>query len=361
MVSRTRSLVITVLVALFSAYCLDSAALAQQGAAGLIVYSQSSSSGGEQLRLIHPDGAGDQPLDTGLVDAEFPTWSRDGQSLAAMGALKDEGDQTQFNVFVFDPQGNNLEQVTDLNVSGFTFNTLFKAFSPDGQRLAVSALGEATKDDPNQGTVTTPAAVVLVARLDQPNQPVVLGAASDTGGAPLGLGIDWSPNSDQIVVPSVTLEDSSGYSLPVTALFTVPPEANALANGGGHQVTFPQRTLDQQVDDVMPAFSPDGKRVAFVRRQYLILEDRFTCSIRVANLDGSQEQQVMSFGLGDVVNRVSWSGDGTALVFDWGPWNSRTGMSNENKTGLWTIRVDGSELNQLKAPPAISPSWSWSK
>ena len=49
------------------------------------------------------------------------------------------------------------------------------------------------------------------------------------------------------------------------------------------------------------------------------------------------------------------------MVFDWGPWNSRTGMSNENKTGLWTIGVDGSELNQLKEAPAISPSWNWAK
>src|SRR5690349_1493801 len=115
MVSRTRALVITALVVLFAACCLGSTAHAQQSTAGLIVYSQTSSSGPEQLRVIHPDGTGDQPLDPGLVDAEYPTWSRDGQWLAAMGTLKDEGDQSQFNVFVFDPQGENLEQVTDLN------------------------------------------------------------------------------------------------------------------------------------------------------------------------------------------------------------------------------------------------------
>src|SRR5437899_3126503 len=154
MVTQTRSLVITLLVALFSGCCLHSAALAQQGSAGLIVYSQPSSSGAEEIRLIHPDGTGDRAISTDLVDAEFPAWSRDGQWLAAMGTLKDEGDQTQFNVFVFDAQGKNLQQVTDLTVSGFTFNRLFKAFSPDGQRLAVSALGEATKNDPNQGTAT---------------------------------------------------------------------------------------------------------------------------------------------------------------------------------------------------------------
>lgn len=350
------AMAIIFVVALLSTCCAPSIAYAQQGPAGTIVYSMPLESGLQQVRLIRPDGTDDRAIRTDLSTVLFPTWSRDGKWIAATGA---RSDQDRLNVFVFDAAGGSLRPVTDLNIPGAALFPLFKAFSPNGQRLAVAAVGQASRQDPVRGNITTNVATLLVVSRDRPGEPTVVGGVADVGGTLQGVGVDWSPTADQLIVPAPALDESSGLPLPVTALFTVPPEENAFGQGLAHQVTSPQRALDRSADDAMPAFSPDGQRIAFVRRE--VRGQRFTASIRVVDADGGNEQQVIGLPQGDVVNSVSWSGDGKSLVFDWGRAVSNTVLSDPATTGLWTIGVDGSNLTQLKAPPALGPSWSWAR
>jgi hypothetical protein len=359
MARRWLAVTIAILIALLAGVGASTPLRAQQTAAGMIAYTKPLASGAQQLKLVKPDGTGDRPLHVDLDSTVFPAWSRDGQWLAVMGLPLDSNDSTPWNVFVFRPTGEDLLQVTTLNASGQTLLPLFKAFAPDGRRLAVSAVGQAQQQDPNRGEVTTNVATLLVDDREHPGQQTTIGGVTDVGGSLQGVGVDWSPTEDLLIVPAATLEDSSGLPLPVTALFAVPPVANAFSQGLARPVTSPQRALDRTADDAMPAFSPDGQRVAFVRRE--TRGQRFTASIRVVNLDGSGEQEVVGLPQGDVVNKVSWSGDGKSLVFDWGRPQQNVVFSDPGTTGLWTIGVDGSNLTQLRDPPALYPAWSWAK
>ena len=103
-----------------------------------IVYNRFNAVGGVDARLVNPDGSGDQRIGVNLIIAEAPAWSRDGRLIAVRGVRTDAGDQAYPNVFVFRATGAQLQQVTDFVVTQSTFfDPLFKAFSPDGQRLAV--------------------------------------------------------------------------------------------------------------------------------------------------------------------------------------------------------------------------------
>ncbi len=110
--------------------------------AGPIAYNLPNLFGAEavDVHLINPDGTGDrrvspQILLNGVPAGEAaslarPVWSRDGQLIAANGVIG--GAATKILV-VFDP-------VTEQGISFTTWPTtlfeLFKAFSPDGQRVA---------------------------------------------------------------------------------------------------------------------------------------------------------------------------------------------------------------------------------
>ena len=135
-----------------------------------------------------------------------------------------------------------------------------------------------------------------------------------------GFGVDWSPVADVLIVPAPasTLDPFSGLPVPVTALYAVPPVTNARALA--QQVTFLQGSSIVTVDDVQLVFSPDGRRVAFVRWGHLVGGGGLTSSIQLVdfrvNNDGTivraVEQPVIAF-TGEQLFDLSWSLDGTRL------------------------------------------------
>ncbi len=300
--------------------------------------------------LINPDGSGDQQIPVNLVTAEVPVWSRDGQLIAATGEVPEAGEQAGFNIFVFDPTGANLLKVTDFPVTPDQFPvSLFKAFSPEGQRLAF-VLFERVRQ----------AVLLLLIRLDG-TELIFVGGGAISGLT--GFGVDWSPIMDDLIVPVATVDFSSGFPLPVTALFRVPPvpEVLGFCPWPGpfppcQQATFPRASFSLFEDDTFPVFSPDGTQAAFVRRISEPLGGLLGSSIRVVNVDGTNEREVIAFP-GEVVYGVSWSPDGTRLVFDQGEVIS--GIEYPGSLGLWMIYIDGTDLVQVQVGPAAFPSWNW--
>lgn len=300
--------------------------------------------------LINPDGSGDQQIPVNLITAEVPVWSRDGRLIAATGEVPEAGEQAGFNIFVFDPTGTTLLKVTDFPVTPDQFPvSLFKAFSPEGQRLAF-VLFERVRQ----------AVLLGVINLDGTGLTFVGGGAVEGF---TGFGVDWSPIMDDLIVPVATVDFSSGFPLPVTALFAVPPVGDVLGFCPWpgpfppcRQVTFPRASFSLFEDDTFPVFSPDGTQAAFVRRISQPLSGLSASSIRVVNTDGTNEREVMAFP-GEVIFGISWSPDGTGLVFDRGEVIS--GIENPGSLGLWMINIDGTGLGQVQVGPAASPSWNW--
>ena len=82
-----------------------------------------------------------------------------------------------------------------------------------------------------------------------------------------------------------------------------------------------------------PAWSPDGKTIAFVKTGAGNVREIFTM-----NPDGSDVKRLAAG------SDPAWSPDGTRLIFA-GP------------GGLYTVRLDGSELKQITAGSHREPSW----
>jgi Tol biopolymer transport system component len=110
-------------------------------------------------------------------------------------------------------------------------------------------------------------------------------------------------------------------------------------NADGSGVT--PLTNDASVD-LFPAWSPDGKKIAF-------LSDRGGGGgdIWIMNADGSGIARLTAIGH---VGKLAWSPDGKQLAFD-------------RDTGIWTVDADGTHFGELNSrqcdPSSTCTSFSW--
>jgi Tol biopolymer transport system component len=118
-----------------------------------------------------------------------------------------------------------------------------------------------------------------------------------------------------------------------------------LANGGGFEIytmdpdgTNPARLTSNTTDDLLPAWSPDGSKIAFERDGY----------IYTMNADGTNPTQRTNSGSSE---SPAWSPDGTKIAFD----TNRDGTDE-----IYTINADGSNPTRLtnNTVPDFSPAWS---
>jgi WD40 repeat protein len=298
--------------------------------------------GSYDVWLINPDGSENHriPVPDDLLSAQQPEWSRDNQSIAATGFVCRGPDCFESPV-VFDPTGNRVLLIDSVG-GAFDVQLIFKAFSPDRTRLAfvIRYLNNAIFGTINLTGPTKP----FLPRVDRLVDPeiVILGSRDDPfdGGAS-GVGIDWSPTQDLLVT-------SLCYPSPpreICSLFLVQPVSGGLGNP--IPLTFPVPDVDTfQIFESRPTFSPDGSRVAFVRRTDRAFGPS-TTALWVT--DGVTEQRVVEFVF-QADMPVSWSPDSTTLIF-----GASTFAEN---FGLWTINVDSTNLQRFLAPPAQEPSWS---
>ena len=100
--------------------------------------------------------------------------------------------------------------------------------------------------------------------------------------------------------------------------------------------------------ETRPAFSPDGKKLLFVRD--------FT-AILMMNPDGSGQTMVVdgaSAGLSSITSFPDWSPDGKKIVF------RAIAKDSRNGGDIYVINADGTGLTQVTTDPAddSSPAWS---
>jgi len=198
--------------------------------------------------------------------------------------------------------------------------------------------------------VTRPTGKLLIcsnradrANLDVDNRDLYVVNADGTGAvrltdAPGGhCDAEWSPDGKRIVFTSYRdhPEDSSVWNGEIYVM-----------NADRSHVT---RLTANEVDDISPTWSPDGRRIAFTRSL-----DATTEGLYVMNADGSG---VTKLSTGNPHNTgPSWSPDGTRIAFhSWPEVGPAYG-------GIYLIDPDGSDLVELTHPPAYSgdffPAWS---
>ena len=209
-----------------------------------------------------------------------PAVSPDGRRVAYLAST-----ETGYDLFVRGMDGGAPVRLTR--------NALAKghpAWSPSGDRLAfVAADGDS--------------AAIYV-------QPVAGGEAAKLVDLPSwSFGLDWSPDGRTLAYVDAAPGEAPAIVLLDIATKAARPIARAAGSAG----------------DIRPVFSPDGRRVAFIRsdeaeRQWLAVAD--LRSGATIELLGSRPQQIRG---------MDWAPDGGSLIFSarWG-----------RRFGLWRIAAD---------------------
>jgi len=116
------------------------------------------------------------------------------------------------------------------------------------------------------------------------------------------------------------------------------------------------------VGNLSPAWSPDGRRLAFIRYSTDRLV-KLEANLWVVNLDGSGLKQLTRVKVNQCVGIPSWSPDGSRIAF--------TLMTGKREiislldlillnftADVWTVRADGADLQQLTNDGrSAEPSW----
>ncbi len=140
--------------------------------------------------------------------------------------------------------------------------------------------------------------------------------------------------------------DSTGYGVEKSfTTLSAPAQTGKIAfirNGEVYAMnadgSYQTRLTNNGWQELSPAWSPDGTKIAFVR-----LDSNYR--IYVMNADGSNQTQLTNYALGDYV--PAWSPDSTKIAFGHGSGNS----------AVYVMNADGSNQTQL-TPDGQNPTWS---
>jgi hypothetical protein len=327
----------------------------------MIAYNVPAPDGGEELRLIAPDGTRQSRVDvaslTTLLD---PVWSRDGSRLAVTAPASPSG---PLAVWTIAPDGSAPVRITDSQwpftvAAGTDLEPLFKALSPGLVNIVINLHG--TRDatlPPLSGPATgLDVSTVVVQASDQQPFDWLIDRRSTTAFA--GWGIDWAPGEAQLVTPEPASRTQGQVT---TALWMLPVEPGAAGQSLERQLSSPNSIRSPVVLDLRPAFAPDGARIAFVRS---LLDGQGHAESRLMVDDLAGTEHLIAAFPNEVVGGVSWSGDGRWLAFDRGPADaidfigSHSGTIDVGAFSIWIINVDGTGLREL-VKDGNAPSWSW--
>ena len=233
-----------------------------------------------------------RPVTSTPGDERDPALSPDGARVAFAwdGDTADEDDR-QFDVYVQDTDGGTPSRLTN-----HPADDLSPAWSPDGDRVAFVRCG-----------VGGECGVYAVDAQGGPEQTLA---------APSGLDIDglaWSPDGNRLAF-SARSGRQGAFSLHLVSLDGTPPQ----------RLTAPASTYP---GDLAPAFSPDGRLLAFVRTEIDGRQD-----VAVVTVQGGRVRRLAREQKG--VTGIDWTADGQEVVY---------AANRDGAAGLWRVGLDGSD------------------
>jgi Tol biopolymer transport system component len=129
--------------------------------------------------------------------------------------------------------------------------------------------------------------------------------------------------------------------------------AICLMNADGSE----QRRVTSRLATTDPAWSPDGRRIAFTRNEDVGESTTFTDDdVFVMDADASDVRQLTPEVDGQMSGQPSWSPDGEHIVFMRG--QSVHSAVPSRFGALFVMRADRSDVRRLTSGPDSAPAWS---
>jgi len=292
------------------------------------------------------------PLYPGLLYGTYLAWTPDSKWLALNWRVADQPDG---GLFLFNVETRETRRLT-------TSGDNLPAFSPDGRTLAFNRGG-----NPN---------LICFLRLTKDYQPEGeperVAAVAESYDRDFGTA--WSPDGRDIVFSSGNWASTGLWRVAASALArprrlafasdgtsapAVSRQGNRLAyvvnrtdaniwrvdlRGPGQNPGIPARLIASTREERDPAYSPDGKRIAFMSSR------SGACEIWMSASDGSNPVQLTAFG-GPIIFGPKWSPDGQNIAFT---------AVRAGTVGLYVVSANGGPPRRLTTHPAGNnwPYWS---
>ena len=329
----------------------------QPGASGAIVFTSSravdgsdASNSATNIWVTNPDGSGTRPL-TALTalgaSSASPAWSPGGAKIAFESFRALDGSNASIpavNIWVMNADGSGLTPLTSLTAQ--SVNSLHSAWSPDGTRIAFDST-RALDGSNAIGTVVN----IWVMNADGSNAKpyTTLTASMASSVSPA-----WSPSGSKIAYLSARALNGTNSSIGVRNIWIMNPD------GSNSQ---PLTTLTASTCSDL-AWSPDGRRIAFVSTRALDGSDtaNTAANLWLMNADGSGATPLTRFTTlyNLTVDTPVWSPDGSRIAYA-----SSRALDGSDTGGsvlnIWVTNADGSGQRALTAQVAATnyqPSWS---
>ncbi|HYA41669.1 MAG TPA: IPT/TIG domain-containing protein [Syntrophobacteraceae bacterium] len=338
------------------------------------------------LHQMNPDGTGDALVKVDLLpDPQYPIWSPDGRLIALTSSFESKGSlyyQTS-NAFVFNPTTSAVQQIThwpDIYppdcICGCTEDytqVTSKAFSSDSGRLAVVSMRAFVWWPPGEECYEEFLQYYPVFEVYDTlgkHAKVVVGEGHMGGSFHEGDGLDWAPSEDLLICPWQVTSGSG----PVAALVAVEPVEGALDAGRFRKLTTPQFLTYQgnygigvcYDQDFHPAVGPLSNRVAYVRETDCIdggyPVSPSTISVRMVDLDGTDDGAIYAVPSGKYVTHLSWAPDESKLVLSFGTQVVTNGWplsgAIKDTIHIAVLNSDGAGFRRISGPADDHPAWN---
>ena len=276
-----------------------------------------------EIYLMDMDGRNPRRLTNNSFSDLYPNISPDGRRIVfESGRLRSKGDPDNLSdLFVMNSDGTDQRHL----VRGSS-----ATWSPDGRHIAyhASASGRGTFNRKNPGSATSDSDI-FVLNVDEflrgKAQPRNLTNNPET----VDEDPDWSPDGKTIAFTRYGVKESHENTVS-TEIFLID------AQGKGK----PQQLTDNSEEERSPAWSPDGKRIA-----YMCKAGGSSFQACVMNADGTGFRAVTT----DTGRTVVWSPDGQQIIFH------RTVKNGDTEDEqIFSVGLSGKGEKQLTSGSSLS-------
>jgi TolB protein len=239
---------------------------------------------------MNADGTSIKALTYDAHNNHLPSWSPDGRRIVFIS-----GPRHPDELYIMDRDGNNSHQLR-LPAIATPFLISWATWSPDGKKVAVTFVNP------------FPTFLLDPDGQDQPDQ-ILSGLGTPT----------WSPDGRRLAF-AANVPDPKFPSTPLLGIYSADADGSMRS-----RLTSP--TMSASV----PAWSPDGKKIAFAGGATLGKDQIF-----VMNQDGSGVRQLTNDPNWESCGHPSWSPDGQRIAFSCRATGSCAAFSVLPPSGTWS-------------------------